>query len=241
MSSIKGPLVHRFLSESALSENTHVSLSSEESHHLARVLRMKSGDSAVLVDGNGAWAKACVLDANPKKSILEISSVQRETVRPRLQVCFAVAKGPAVEFIIRRATELGVASFQPLITAHSLAPKQFNDERWTKIIVEVCKQCEAPFFPVLQSPLSLSQWLGSRPSQRALFFCDEADRVTPVTSEISGPCDLLVGAEGGWNDEERKLIGNHKPRRFGLGKNRLRAETAALVAVTLLKEKLHEL
>jgi 16S rRNA (uracil1498-N3)-methyltransferase len=234
--------MHRFLFPESLEGISEVTLSAEESHHLAKVVRVREDEEIVLVNGRGAVAVARVLESSARASKVRILSVRQETKRPAVHLAFAIPKGAAFDFIVRRSTELGVGSLQPLVTRYSLRPHSFNDMRWQKVVVEVSKQCEEVYFPEVLPPLPLEEWLRARASARPLVFCHENERETENDiPEAREGIDLLIGSEGGWADEETEkgLACGVIP--FGLGKNRLRAETATLVALTLLKHRIGEL
>jgi len=232
--------MHRFLSDESFVPGRDLILSPEESHHLVRVLRIEQGQEVAVIDGRGHFALADVIEARPKGSVVRVKEVRQSGARSRVQLCFGLPKGPALEFIIRRATEIGVVGFQPLATRYSLKLKEWNEDRWGRILREVAKQCEELWLPTIHPAAVLSDWLAKRESGRMLFFCDEADRGA-LLGAISGECDLLVGAEGGWSDEERTAIHAAGAIRLGLGRNRLRAETAALAGAILLKHQLGEM
>jgi len=234
--------MHRFLLLETLQVNSEVTLSNEESHHLVKVVRIREGEAIELVNGKGEVATARVIEASARACRVLLNDVRREGLRPCVNVAFGIPKGAAFEFIVRRCTEVGVASLQPLVTHYSLRPQSFNDARWHKVVVEVCKQCEEPYFPQLCDPLSLDAWLAKRDKSRPLLFCHENERETQeslLTGE--GGLDLLIGSEGGWANEETEKLLDYGVFPFGLGKNRLRAETATLVALTLVKSKIGEL
>lgn len=230
----------RFFVNLPFERDQTVELPSEESHHLSRVLRLTEGELIDLVDGKGHVATAEIVEITKRTSRARIVAIETVKEASRVQLVFALPKAPALEFILRRVTELGVAQFQPLETQHSLRHSSWNDERWKKIIAEVSKQCQETTFPTLLPPLPLSQWLTRRDPKRALLFCHEGLRKTENAASLEA-CDVLVGAEGGWSEEESKRIFAAGATALGLGKNRLRAETAALIAVALAKIKIGEL
>ncbi|MBI4405516.1 MAG: 16S rRNA (uracil(1498)-N(3))-methyltransferase [Deltaproteobacteria bacterium] len=225
-----------------LSQGTIVSLSAEQSHHLMHVLRIKEGKHVLLFNGAGARARAKVIESHPKRCRLEVVELMPLNFPPlRVSLCFGLPKGNALDFIIRRVTEIGVRSFHPLITDHSLRATHWNEKRWARVVIEVCKQAEQPLIPQLFNPSNLDHWLQAR-EPSALFFCDEQARTAKLAKiPTEGPCDLLIGPEGGWSADERQRIIRAGAVGLGLGKNRLRTETAAVVAVTLLKMSIGEL
>jgi 16S rRNA (uracil1498-N3)-methyltransferase len=108
------------------------------------------------------------------------------------------------------------------------------------VVEEVCKQCQELHFPEVAEPKTLACWLAERDASRALVLCDENARVGGAKLTHSG-VDLLVGAEGGWSEEEVEQLRAAGATGLGLGRNRLRAETATLVALALVKQRLGEI
>jgi 16S rRNA (uracil1498-N3)-methyltransferase len=234
--------MHRFLHPDSLSPATEVTLSADESHHLARVVRIGEGETVELVNGAGFLALATVLRASPKQTRVRIERVTEDRRPPRVHLGFGLPKSTALDFILRRCTEVGVASFQPLVTQHSQSFSSWNQGRWEKIMVEVAKQCQALHFPHVIAPVPLADWLGRRMKERLLLLCDEEDRQAEIASSGSfSEIDLLVGAEGGWSRPEVDALRAAGARAFGLGRQRLRAETAALVSLALVKKLIGDL
>lgn len=234
--------MNRFLCAEELKEGARVKLSDEESHHLVHVLRTENGARVCLIDGKGTTADGIVVKAAARASEIEVGRVTTEPARSRVAVVFALPKSAALDFLVRRCAELGVEALVPLESHHSsMRAKEFNRARWMKVLVEVGKQCEDPHFPRLDEATALVKWLGARDPSRALVVCDEADRAARPDLAVGTPCDLVVGAEGGWSDEERLAFKAAGAKGLGLGKNRLRAEMAAVVGATLLKQLVGEI
>jgi len=232
----------RFLSKANLISGGEVELSPEESHHLSKVLRMTAGQECWLVNGEGLIARAVISHSSPKGSKCVVQEVKKENAKHKIHVAFAIPKSSALDFIVHRCTEIGVKSFQPLISDHSLKVNSWNDERWARVVLETSKQCQETFFPKVLPPLELKTWLTqARDKTRVLIYCDEKARQDSLESlSTEKEFDLLIGAEGGWSEEERILF-QKEGRGMGLGRNRLRAETACVVALTLLKKHCNEM
>jgi 16S rRNA (uracil1498-N3)-methyltransferase len=231
--------VQRFYVPRSFTDSELLTLSTEESHHVVRVMRMDSGNSLSLVNGRGDLALAVIETADAKRCTVRVVSVSGVPNANRVHVCFSIPKSTALDFIIRRCTEIGVASFQPLISQHSLHGG-WNPQRWQRIVVEVGKQCQEAHFPVVHPPIAIGEWLKIR-AARPLIFCSEQHRAVGSVGEKFDAYDLLVGAEGGWSEKEITDVLAVPARLFGLGTNRLRAETAALVSTILLKKETGEL
>ncbi len=234
--------MQRFLVTESPALGAVITLSADESHHLATVLRMKEGEEIVVVDGRGGVAKASVLTASPKGTRVKILERMEAGPAPKVTVAFGLPKPPALEFILRRCAEVGVETLQPLTTDRSQRFNSWNSGRWEKILREVAKQCETPFFPKLAEPIALADWYASRPAGRQLAVCDDTDRSGKGIAGIRPePCDLLIGAEGGFSEAELSDLSSRGALSIGLGKLRLRTETAALVGLVFLKRALGEM
>lgn len=223
-----------------------ITLPGQQSHHLVNVLRLKNGAEVELVDGKGTVARGNVAESSPHASKITIQSVDRIASHSRVTLAFAIPKGAALDLIVRKCTEVGLMAFQPLITRHSINPDHWNEERWDKVVNEVIKQCQAPHAPIVYPPKTLEDWIGSRDESSLLVFCHEDKREKKSAAESRNTksqrsCDLLVGSEGGWSKEETERIEARGAIPLSLGANRLRAETAALVALVLTKKDLGEL
>ena len=236
--------MHRFLCpEAPFVAGGEITLSPDESHHLVHVMRLFPGETVSLADGRGKTAVAILLTCAARGARVRVESVSESTTpSSRVRLAFGIPKPAALEFILRRATEVGVELFQPLVTQHSLAMNSWNDRRWGKIILEVCKQCQETRFPEILAPVPLERWLGAREARRLLVLCDEEQRNASRNwrNDVSG-YDLLIGPEGGWSREEVAWLERSGAAVMGLGNNRLRAETAALVATVLVKKQIGEI
>lgn len=219
-----------------------ITLPPQQSHHLANVLRLKNGAPVELVDGKGMVARGKVSESSPFASRVIVEIIDKISAHSRVTLAFAIPKGAALDLLVRKCTEIGLLAFQPLITRHSINPDHWNEDRWDKVVNEVIKQCQAPHAPLVYPPKTLEDWLSSRDPQSLLAFCHEDKR--EKKSWGAGPqqgCDLLVGSEGGWSKEETERIESRGAVSLSLGANRLRAETAAFVALVLTKRELGEL
>lgn len=229
--------MQRVFSSESYSTGKTLFITDTEAHHVLKVLRLSTGEEVELFDGQGSLAIAKITDTSKKGFSVEIVSLKKNLNSNYTAVAFAIPKGQALDFIFHRCTEIGVREFIPLETEHSLHPGNWNRDRWEKVLIEVCKQCQSVFLPVLQEPMRLAEWLKTRSSGNVLLFCDEEKRVSQSPElRPNQLVDLLVGAEGGWSDSERRSIMAVGAQVLSLGKNRLRAETAAVVGLTLAKK-----
>lgn len=232
--------MERFFHPGPLSTGENLVLDPEESKHLV-VLRKQAGDSLELIDGQGHIAVASIVSLKKNGTVVRILSVGIQEAEFRVRLCLAIPKPSALEFALRHTTELGVHSIVPLVSAYSQSGKGWNAARWNRIVQEACKQSQQARFPLLLEPLELSAYLGAPAPDIVRILCDENARAGEPLGALSKGLryDVFVGAEGGWSDAERQQFAG--VMRLGLGPNRLRAETAAIVATTLVKKTLGEL
>ncbi len=201
-------------------------------HYLGAVMRVVPGDGLILLDDvTGEWAAR--VDAVAKRAI-DVTLVERGAV-PDLWLCIGPIKKPHFDLVIEKATELGVARIVPVLTRRCVVDK-VNGERVRAIMSEAAEQCARTALPELADMRSLQQMLTDWPSERALFFADEMGG-EPAASSFSahnGPAAILIGPEGGFDDDERARIrALPQAHPVSLGPRILRAETAAIAAAAL--------
>lgn len=203
-------------------------------HYLLNVMRLKAGDPILLFDNrSGEWL-AVLADTAKRSLTLRIERQTRmiEPV-PDLWLCFAPVKKARLDWIIEKATELGVARLQPVITERTIV-ERVKRERLEAQIVEACEQCGRTALPTLAEPVKLPQLLRDWPTNRILLFADEAGGTAMAAVGAPAPAAILTGPEGGFTQRERALLlENPAVRRIALGPRILRAETAAIAATSL--------
>ena len=226
----------RLFVEQALDAAALVEIEGSPAHYLTRVMRVAPGDAVILCDDQtGEWA-ARVIDAGKRSVGLEV--VERLRGReevPDLWLCPALLKKDRFDLVLEKATELGVARIQPVITRRCVADK-LNMERARTITIEAAEQCARTALPALSQPLKLDALLKDWPETRALFFADEegGEPAVEAFAANDGPAALLIGPEGGFDVAEREAIRAHSAAKaVTLGPRILRGETAAIAALAL--------
>lgn len=203
-------------------------------HYLLHVMRLKAGDPVLLFDGkSGEWL-ARIEDAGKRAATLRIDRQTRPLEHvPDLWLCFAPVKKARLDWIIEKATELGVARLQPVITERTIV-ERVKRERIEAQIIEACEQCGRTALPELGDPVKLPELLKAWPADRALLFADEAGGASFAATDAPAPAAILTGPEGGFTTRERDLlVAMPTVRRVALGPRILRAETAAIAATGL--------
>ena len=224
----------RLFVRQALAEGARVDLDSGQVNYLGNVLRLGEGAQLLIFDGeSGEWL-ARIDEATKKRMALVVERSTRppETI-PDLWLCFAPVKRQATDWLVEKATELGAARLVPVITSRTVV-ERVKLERLESIAIEAAEQCGRTRLPAIRELVPLARFLANREPERTLYFADEGGGEAAATAFKPGPAAILTGPEGGFTDEERSAIratANTVP--VSLGPRILRAETAALAAITI--------
>lgn len=199
-----------------------------DSHHLARVLRLRAGETVTVTDGRGAWRR-CDWDG---RGVVPVGAVQRVAPeRPEIGVAFALVKGDRLDWVVQKLTELGVDRLVPLRTDREVvrwddAKAAIQVGRMRRIARDAVMQSRRVWAPVVEMPVSASAMFSRPGVARADLGGDDLDDLGAVTT-------IAVGPEGGWSEAERSA----EVPVVGLGGTVLRAETAAMAAGVLLADR----
>jgi len=222
----------RLFVRSKLGEDARVELDGGQANYLGNVMRLGEGAELLVFDGEtGEWL-ARIAETGKKRMSLSIERKTREPETiPDVWLAFAPVKRAQTDWLVEKATELGAARLQPVITQRTIA-ERVKLERLNAIAIEAAEQCGRMRLPAIAAPLPLKQLLSQRDPERRLYFADEAGGEAALQAFEPGPALILTGPEGGFTDNERSLIraaANTVP--VWLGPRILRAETAALAAL----------
>ncbi len=219
---------------------TRFSLEGQEHHHLFRVARVKPGNLVWLTDGQGRRLLAEVESIEEERTWLRPLKVIEETVKTRVILGLGLTRPAVFEFIVQKATELGVSEIQPLLTRRSLLlpPDRLEKkiQRWEKIAREALKQCKGGSLPLIARPLKLDQVAGREISGSKFYLSEDSPRYFRdiLMTERRDEVYLLAGPEGGWAEEEKELMNRAGFQGLSLGSRVLRTETAVLSALSLI-------
>lgn len=223
----------RLFVEETLAPGAMLTLEGASANYLANVLRLGPGAQVKLFDDRtGEWL-AEIAETGRKRVILAVGQRLREREAvPDLWLLFAPIKRGRIDWLVEKATELGVARLVPVVTRRTVV-ERLNLDRLRAHVVEAAEQCGRTALTELAEPCKLAALLADWPADRILYFADEAGGGEPLAAS-PGPAAILIGPEGGFTDEERSAIrAVPKARPITLGPRILRADTAALAAVTL--------
>jgi 16S rRNA (uracil1498-N3)-methyltransferase len=235
--------VIRLFVEGDLAAGVACEASPEQAHYLAHVMRVRLGEAILLFNGRqGEWL-AHVADIGRRSVRLAVAScVRPQAVGPDLDLIVAVVKRPRLETIVEKAAELGARRVLPVLTERTNAGHA-NAARLSAIAVEAAEQTGRLDVPQILPEARLADVLAAWPAERRLMFCDEAGDAASACAALAG-CEasgeagpawaILIGPEGGFTPGERaaaRAVPGAVP--VNLGPRILRADTAAIAALTL--------
>ncbi len=230
----------RLYVEADLDAGARVAPSASQAHYLLHVMRAKAGDRVSLFNGrDGEWL-AKIADVSKRSCVLACEKRTREqTGTPDVWLCFAPIKKTPADYVVQKATELGVHALVPVFTRRTIVSR-VNVERMTANAIEAAEQSDRLTVPKIREPVSLDKLLKSWPRERHILFCDEAGDARPIAKALAnmtaGSWAVLTGPEGGFDPAEREMI---RACDFvvpvSLGPRILRADTAALASLAVLQ------
>ena len=218
-----------------------IELEPAAAHHLSKVLRMQAGRELVLFNGKGGEFTGSIHEVTKKNVtvlVAEPSADNRESPLV-LELAIGVSRGDRFDYVLQKATELGVTKITPLITERTevrMGGERQDKlmERWQQIIVSACEQCQRNLLPVLAAPVQIADWL-PQVNAELRFVLHHRDSQSLPAEQKPQSVALLVGPEGGLSDDE---IAQAKTQNFNaltLGPRVLRTETAPLAAISLVQ------
>ncbi len=215
-----------------------VTLPEVESKHAIKVLRLKIGATIRLVNGKGLEAFANIVFDHPKRCEVEIIKKTEEATPPnKIAVAIAPTKSnDRIEWFLEKAIEIGLTDFIPIICKNS-ERKKFNEARWQKVAISALKQSQRLWIPTIHAPIKVTDFIKNNTADlKAIAYCGEFSK-----QEFSKLVDtsknqlILIGPEGDFTPEETQFAFENDFTPVSLGTNRLRTETAGIVACTLMK------
>jgi len=226
--------------------SAEVLLSEQESHHIARVLRLQPGTSLQLLDGRGNIHDAEIVSLGKQATLRILSSIYIEPDTVPLRVCQSVLKGQKMELLVQKCTELGVSEFTPFYSERSQLKKTELSKiskkyaRWQRIIEEACKQCNNPIMMQLKPFVSFEEMivLHDESVEKILFWEEEKQENSLHSCSLqktASGLQIVFGPEGGFPATEVNLARDTGFEILSLGPRILKAETANIAAVSILQ------
>lgn len=218
-----------------------LSLEENTARHVVQVLRMMSGEQLQLTDGKGRTAMATIVEAGKKNCRVQTGEVLQQPP-PEFQLHLGVAftkNASRNEWLLEKATELGVRRIYPLITKRSEAPR-IKAERWQGILLSAMLQSQQYYLPELTEPTRLETVLPETSELKLIAHCEtDRERTLPSALPLKKSALILIGPEGDFTPDEISLAMQQGFQGLFLGHTRLRTETAAMAACAFLQ--LHHL
>jgi 16S rRNA (uracil1498-N3)-methyltransferase len=230
----------RLFVDQPLAPGQAVAVSEGQANYLFNVMRLVPGEAVLLFNGvDGEW-RATVDRAGKRAGVL-LCDTQTATLRlpPDIWLLFAPIKKARADFIVEKAVELGAARIIPVQTRY--ANERLREDKLRAHAMEAAEQCGATCVPLVDDLIPLDRLLASWPTNRNLLWCDEArlGEPTALTGQRGDPWAILIGPEGGFAPEEQaKLRALPQITPLSLGPRILRADTAAVAALTLWQSAL---
>ena len=228
----------RLFVEAPLGDGARIELNEAQAHYLLHVMRAKAGDRLALFNGrDGEW-RARIVEVRKRGCVLECEArtVPLREV-PDLWLVFAPIKKIPADYVVQKATELGVRVLQPVLTRRTIA-RRVNLERMRANAIEAAEQSGRTDVPQVRDLADFERLLGDWPTARKILFCDEAGEAPPIAQALRavppGPWAIFTGPEGGFDPVERdRLRALPFVVPVSLGERILRADTAALAALAV--------
>ena len=230
----------RLFVAAAFAAGAELPLDRAQAHYLTTVLRRKPGDGVLVFNGrDGEWS--ATLEGRKRDIGLVLGAkVRDQTVPADLHYLFAPLKSTRLDYMVQKAVEMGAARLQPVLTRHGQVAR-VNLERMRANAIEAAEQCGILSIPEIVEPVEFFRLLAAREASRTIIFCDEDAEVADPLAALSAvprrsPLAVLVGPEGGFAEDERAaLLKLPNVVRIALGPRILRADTAAVAALTIVQ------
>lgn len=230
---------HHFIVSARALKGGRFTLDGTEAHHLSRVARLDVGDEIFLLDLQGNAHRASIEEINNGM----VSGIIHETEKdynesiPRLHLGIGILKGANMDMVVEKGTELGVNSITPLAMRYNVR-RGFRRDRFERIALSALKQCGRGRVPTISDPIPFSEWC-SRLSNKDAAVADSSASSVRVQEWLGNregnvrDIWLTIGPEGGYHEDELKVISQNGLASVSLGPRRLRSETAALALLAI--------
>jgi 16S rRNA (uracil1498-N3)-methyltransferase len=235
--------IPRIYTGQVLQAETEFDLEPGPSQHVARALRMQAGDDLVLFDGRGGEYPASIITVDRKRAVVRCQQLRPREAESALSIHLgiAVSRGERMDWVVQKATELGVATISPLLTARTEV--KLNEERtrkklqhWQGVVVSACEQCGRNRLPAIHPVTDLQSWLGAATAENKYVLHHRAgDHIDSRARPRS--VALLIGPEGGLDDIEIEAAEKAGFQAMQLGPRVLRTETAPLAALAIIQSR----
>ena len=227
-----------FYEPNILSSQTSFTLNEISSKHCVQVLRMQENQRVDITNGLGYLFEATILNAHKKNTIVQIQS-EKFIAAPSQKITLGIGllkNLTRLEWLLEKATEMGVYEILPLLCEHTLFEK-FKLERFQNILQSAMIQSQQVWLPVLGTPVKFKEAIqNQKQAQKLIAHCEDGNKTNIKEIEASADLLLFIGPEGDFSSTEIELALANNYQAIHLGPTRLRTETAALFALSVLKK-----
>lgn len=233
--------ISRLFIETTLSPNALISLDEKASHYLNKVLRLKANAPLIVFNGNGNQYNATI-EAIEKKTVTirtkDCDNINNESPLS-IHLGIAISKGDRMDWVMQKATELGVTAITPLTSERTevkLKGERLEKklQHWRQIAISACEQCGRNRIPTINALSIADDWINTVAAERKLVLHHRTEQAIDATLTIASSA-LLIGPEGGLSEREINAAEQQGFEALRLGPRVLRTETAPLAAITLLQ------
>ncbi len=221
---------------------TTVELDREAAHHLATVLRAREGDTVTLFNGEGGEYQGEIAGIASKRVTVALGDFRPDDRESPLRTLLGIglSRGERFEWVLQKATELGVSEIFPLVTARTEVRLRGEREekkhsRWQQVIVSACEQCGRNRLPVLHPLQTPTEWQGIPADLKLVLHHRSTIGVGELQAQSPSTVAMAIGPEGGMSDDEIAQLSRVGFRSLTLGPRVLRTETAPIVALSLFQ------
>jgi 16S rRNA (uracil1498-N3)-methyltransferase len=232
-----------FIAPSQVS-GSRISIADEDVRHIASVLRMKTGDALLLCDGQGTEYQTAIAEISKSEIKADIvSQSSRASTGPRITLGQGLPKSDKMDWIVQKATELGVSNIVPLVTERTIVKIRDEEKRisrWQKIAREAAMQSDRPDIPRIEPVVSFKDFLRTQNAElRTLKLIPWEEASAPIKEVLkqnaaAAPIIVLIGPEGGFSSVETSLARGKGFHAVSLGPTILRTETAAMAVLSMI-------
>ena len=225
--------IRLFFSES-LSLNLTAKLDKSQSHYVSKVMRIKKSEVFSLFNSSGEW-EAKIIDISKNIVEFNITKQLRQKQSPKeLWLVFSPIKSNYFNFMIQKATELGVTKFLPVIFDRTIVRK-VNKERLEKVIIEATEQSNRINVPIIEESQSLDLFLKNNKTDLIFTDLNTTNKKIDLNQITSNPTCVIIGPEGDFSEKEREQILKYKGvQSIKINENILRSETAVISALSIV-------
>ncbi len=217
-------------------KDQNILLEINQIHYLKNVMRKKNGDKIIAFNGHEEWS--CLFNLKNEISLKPIERLRAKKKIPDIWICFSLVKKRSINNLVEKISEIGLGRIIPIYSEFSEKLK-LNIGRLKNIAIEATEQCNAITPPLISEIKDLGELIQNWDKERLIILCDETggDSIFSLSNSIkkSKKIAIFIGPVGGWSLKDRKIFYEKEIFRVSLGKNILKADTAAIFSLSCVR------